>query len=458
MDKIAHLLQDNVVDQDICTACGACISLEKNGNLKFAEKKNGMQPDFTSDAVELPPLAWLACPGKGIDYPKLYLKQYGRLPNNWLLGHYHQIRVGYSADENIRNNGASGGILTHLLCNLLQTGKIDAAIVVKQGFPIPEKASVMIVHTINEIQSAAQSVYIPVPTLSILNRLEKNKTYAITCLPDQAAALRQLQAAGYEPACQIKYILGLYTGTALKPSVIPFLLRSNGISLDDRITSLKWRAGNWPGYLEIVTQSGKVIRSKKVYYNYLIPFFITPSSLQGMDFTNEFCDISVGDAWSPKYESVGQGVSVIITRTDEMEKIITEMIQSNSIHAEIIDPTQASEMHGHMIDFKKRGSYIRNRWREISGKRAPDFGLRPQNIPISRILFEMCLMLVFALGSLKISKKILEHIPESMIGPIFNHLRLFWKSMSKPTKRKGLASLSMTTCKPSWESLSETIH
>ncbi len=77
----------------------------------------------------------------------------------------------------------------------------------------------------------------------------------------------------------------------------------------DGITSLKWRAGEWPGYLEIKTESGRLIRSNKFYYNYLIPFFITRNSLQNMDFANEFCDLSVGDAWSPRFEKAGGRVT-----------------------------------------------------------------------------------------------------------------------------------------------------
>ena len=84
-------------------------------------------------------------------------------------------------------------------------------------------------------------------------------------------------------------------------------MRSKGVSDDDAVTSLRWRAGEWPGYLQIQTASGREIRSKKVYYNFLIPFYITQASLQSMDFANEFADVSVGDAWSPRFESQGAG-------------------------------------------------------------------------------------------------------------------------------------------------------
>ena len=39
----------------------------------------------------------------------------------------------------------------------------------------------------------------------------------------------------------------------------------------------------------------------------------------------------------------------------------------------------------------------------------------------------------------KIAHLLLEKCPEFLIGPFFNNLRLIWKKLSRPTKRKGLA-------------------
>jgi coenzyme F420 hydrogenase subunit beta len=200
--------------------------------------------------------------------------------------------------------------------------------------------------------------------------------------------------------------------------------------------------------MEIQTASGKLFRSKKFYYNFLIPFFITQASLQGMDFTNEFCDLSVGDAWSPRFESAGGGHSVITTRTDEMEGIIREMEQSGLLVTTVEDPVETLAMHGHMLDFKKRGSYIRNRIRKMSGRRAPDHDLAPCPLPASRVLVELVISGLFLVCGTWAARWIVARIPESVIGPLFDRLRLAWKSMSKPTKRKGLRKLKMIVTPP----------
>jgi coenzyme F420 hydrogenase subunit beta len=42
---------------------------------------------------------------------------------------------------------------------------------------------------------------------------------------------------------------------------------------------------------------------------------------------------------------------------------------------------------------------------------------------------------------MKISRKISELIPIKILGPTFNFFRVYWKKMSKPTKRKGLLEI-----------------
>ncbi len=442
---------EQVVERGICTGCGACVALAKSGDARMAPTPAGTLPEFGA-SCELPALAWTSCPGKGIDYPALYTSQYGSLPEDWRVGHIHRLWTGHATDPRIRRSGASGGAISAVLIHLLETGRIDAAILVKQDLPTPGQASWFIARNREEILSCAQSVYIPVSVLDSLPALLPGERYAITCLPEQSAALRVLQHSGHPPASQIEYILGPYTGTALEKQAIRSLLRANKVSDDDPVTSLQWRAGEWPGHLEIHTASGREIRSKKVYYNFLIPFYITRTSLQSMDFANEFTDLSVGDAWSPKFESLGLGFSVIASRSAKMTAILGEMRERNHLTLEAADPLEAAAMHGHMIDFKKRGGYLRNQWRRKLGLAAPDYGLRPTGTGASRIAVEIVISSLFAICRTPLARRVMEKIPERILGPLFNKLRLAWKNASKPAKRKGLKNLRMEPYTPDWAS------
>jgi coenzyme F420 hydrogenase subunit beta len=410
----------------------------------------GLVPSFTPGAV-VDELFWVACPGKGVDYPALYRAHYGGFPDDWRLGNVAGLWVGHAAAPDVRRAGASGGVTTAVLIHLLETNRIDGAVVVRQGTPTPAEASWVIARTAEEILACAQSVYVPVSVLDSLRHFVPGERYAMTCLPDQSAALRVLQHGGFARAQQVRYVLGLYTGTALDERAIRALLRINGVRDDDAITSLEWRAGEWPGHIHIQTSSGREIRTKKVYYNYLIPFYVTQASLQSMDFANEFADLSVGDAWSPKYEKLGQGFSVLVARVPEMKSIVDEMLAAGKIVLESTTPSAAADMHGHMIDFKKRGGYLRNAWRRSLGRPAADYGLKPVPIGVSRTFVEIVISSMFAICRSRMARWCLEKIPERISGPLFNRLRLAWKSASRPTKRKGLSGLKMEPYVPAWK-------
>ena len=402
----------------------------------------GVLPHFPP-GCRLPSLAWDACPGKGLNYPLLYREHYGSLPSQWLLGCFQKVRIAYAAEPEIRRAGASGGVISRVLIRLLEDGRVDAAAVVRQGIPAPREARAQLVTSKEEVLACAQSVYIPVSTLDILRCIPDGMRVAMTCLPDQAAALRRMQCDGFEPARRVTVVLGPYTGTALEPGAIDCFLHARGVRSDDPVTSLQWRAGEWPGYLEIHTASGRCLKAKKFYYNYLIPFFVTQSSLQSMDFTNEFSDLSVGDAWSPRFEEKGEGFSVVTTRTVEMEDLVSTMCDDAELVAEDVDAEQSLSMHGHMLDFKKRGGYIRNRVRRSVGLKAPDYGWRPSPLPLSRWVVELVIIALFGLCRTRVARWLVRQFPERMVGVAFDVLRKGWKSMSKPAKRRGLSRLTM---------------
>lgn len=426
-----------------CTSCGACIYLSSKTSTctpSMVITPNGYKPKFDN----IKDANFSCCPAMGIKYPRLYKAHYGLYPSSWLTGIVQKVRTGHAANPNVRLAGASGGVITRVLQYLLESKRVDAVIVAKQGIPVPLEASPVIATTPAEVLDCAGSVYINVPMLSVLSKLENGKCYAIVCTPEHAAALRELQRLGDEKAKLIKFVLGPYTGTALTPQALKYYLKSNHVKKDDAVTSVKWRAGTWPGYLEIKTESGIVLQSPKVYYNFLIPFFVSNTSLYSMDFCNEFADLAVGDAWSPKFENAGQGgVSVVVTRTQEMEAIIQELIQKDELTLNEEDPLKAGDMHGHMLDFKKRGGYLRIRRRRFFFMNAPDYGYKPEKIPFSRRIVELFISTCFCVCRTKLARWLVCFIPEKTLGPLFNKLRLSWKAMSRPTKRKGLTSYNV---------------
>ncbi len=431
-------------DISICASCGCCVYLSKNEAAKMVLTQNGYKPSC-HDLPVTTAYPFDVCPGNGIKYPALYEAHYGKHPASWLTGIVQTVRTGNATDPKIRLAGASGGVTTRVLQYLMETERIDGAVLAQQGIPTPMEASAVLAKTPSEILDCSGSVYFHVPMIPLLSQFEPGKRYAIVCTPEQSATIRALQQNGDSRALQIAYVLGPYTGTALTPQALDYYLKSNRIKKSDEVVRVKWRAGEWPGYLEIVTRSGKTLRSPKVYYNFLIPFFVTNTSLLSMDFCNEFADLAVGDAWSPKFEKAKQGgVSVVVTRTEEMEAIIQEMEAKGLLVLNREDPLKAGDMHGHMLDFKKRGGYIRCSIRRLLGKPAPDYGYAPKHIAASRKAVECVVSTIFACCRTRPARWLVCKIPEKWLGPVFNRMRLGWKAISRPTKRKGLSAYEIT--------------
>jgi coenzyme F420 hydrogenase subunit beta len=435
-DRLAR----EVIEAGLCTHCGTCAGLS-SGALSMRDTPEGPLPVPSGRSpAGLDPACYEACPGKGLDYPSLNRSVFGDLPANWLIGNVRKAYVGHASEEPIRRNGASGGIVTRTLIYLLEQGIVDGAIMLQQGTPTPWQASPVIARTREEVLRASQSVYVPAPVNVVLETLAKLEgKFAFVGLPDQVASIRRLQQLSHPAVSKITHILGLYCGTIMHFGAVRSFLRSRGVHDVREIAKLSYREGEWPGKLQIVTVSGKVFEAEKFHYNYLIPFYITRSSLLSVDFASELADISAGDAWHPKYESDRKGYSVVLARSEKGEALLERMRKDQAVTLEEKPLEEVLSMHGHMLDFKKRGAFIRMGWRKRLGRRVPEYGYRPKELPLSRRAVEVVVSGLFAVGRWRLSRRLLEIIPISLLGPAFNALRKSWKNVSKPTKRKGLA-------------------
>ena len=450
-------LQAEVIRPGLCTHCGTCLGLSAPApgaepGLEMRQTGRGPLPSQKSGhAVQLPELAYTACPGKGLDYPALQQSVFGQLPDNWLSGVVRKAYTGYSAVPEIRQRAASGGVITQVLLHLLDQGLVQGAVVLRQGWPEPWQAAPVIARTAGEIRAASQSVYIPTSVNAILDEMAAfDGRLAYVGLPDQVASLRRLQQLGHPGANKVAYVLGPYVGTFFYRAAIESYLRSNGVSGLGEIAELRYRAGDWPGYLQITTRSGRVLRAHKFYYNYLIPFYITQSSLLAVDFTNELTDISVGDAWHPRFEAAARqavgGFSVVLARSPTAVTLLADMQSSGVLHLDETGLDEVLAMHGHMLDFKKRGTFIRIDWRKTLGKPAPDYGYRPARITLSRRLVEIVISGIFAVCQTPVARWLVERLPLNLVGPLFDTLRKTWKNLSKPSKRRGLAETEFIVC------------
>jgi coenzyme F420 hydrogenase subunit beta len=197
--------------------------------------------------------------------------------------------------------------------------------------------------------------------------------------------------------------------------------------------------------MQVTLKGGEVIALKKFYANYLIPFFMADRCKLCTDLANEFADIACGDAWAPVYEERGLGWSLVMGRTECGAGLLARMAEEGALTLQPLAEQDAVSMHSHMLDFKKRGAFLRMERRRRSGQPIPEYGFWPDAIPRERRIFEAILGSIFWLCSLRVSKWLVEHFPVKITGQLFEQARLTWKRLTRTTKRKGLGHATFTT-------------
>ncbi|MDP3463082.1 MAG: Coenzyme F420 hydrogenase/dehydrogenase, beta subunit C-terminal domain [Bacteroidales bacterium] len=431
---------EKVMRSHLCNRCGSCVGLS-SGSVVFADKTGAYRPEITGPVSDaLADLLWEACPGKEFSFPVYRQKFYPDAPLfHEFIGPYHRIGIGYATDFSTRSKGASGGIISAILIWLLEKKMIEGAVVLGMSESEPWLTQAFIATTREEILAAAQSKYIISSVNDILPEMEAFEgRLAYVGLPGQIQSIRKLQSINHPSVKNIRYIFGPFYGNTLHFSSINSFLRTYGEKDYRQITKLYFRYGEWPGNMRVEMKSGRVIELKKFHANYLIPFHILRNSLYCTDLTNEFTDISGGDAWAPVYEERGKGFSMVISRSTVGDKILGQMIREGALSFEPIGEQETITMHSHGYDFKKRGGFIRIRFRKWLGKPVPDFGYTIQGFAFSRIVMELIISSLFILMGTRLSRWMVEQFPPAFIGGIFERTRNIWKKSTHTIKRSKL--------------------
>jgi len=432
----------SVIRHNLCNRCGTCVGLS-GGAIVFSDRTGKCLPKIVTEPEDkLADLIWNACPGKEFSFPSYRKAIYpDSTPFHVYTGPYLQIGIGYSADESIRMASASGGILTAILCWLLEKKIIDGAVVTGMSEQEPWHPRSFIATTREELIAASQSKYVITSVNEILPEMERfNGKLAYVGLPGQVQSIRKLQALNHPSVKNIRYIFGPFYGNTLHFSSISSFLKSYGEKDYRKISKLYFRYGEWPGSMRVEMQGGRVIELPKFHANYLIPFHILKNSLLCTDLTNEFTDISGGDAWAPVYEERGKGFSMIIARTVQGTDILHRMQEEGYIDLQPVPLNEAITMHSHGYDLKKRGSFIRIRLRRLFGLPVPDYGYILKDFPLSRYLMEIVILSLFLVLGTRPARFIIEQFPPSLVGKLFERSRKVWKKSTYSIKRNNLDS------------------
>ncbi len=391
------------IDARVCTQCGACVSICPVDAI--AADRNGVY--LQGECIHCG-LCYRFCPGREMDFIALSVACLGSAPEDPLFGHYRRLVVAQATSDQVREQAASGGVVTALLLHLLETDKIDGALGVTMDRDRPWECQPALLMTRDEVKRAAQSKYSLVSLAALLRSARRQPgSFAFVGLPCHVHGLRRLQRLG-SYRTKFPLAIGLFCGFNLLPAATDHLIAKAGLS-KDQVVALEYRGGPWPGGLVVRSSDGEAQFIAKNSYSYVHLAYVPQRCLACPDLTNELADLSVGDTWLEEYTG---GWSTVICRSPQGEQLLAEAAEAGVLRVEEISRQDLLRSHGHLLAYKKEGYFVRQR-----GLRLPlRFRMLRPSISTRRWV-EQSMLLFLILGfSNRVAQGILQRLPLSWLA------------------------------------------
>lgn len=264
-----------------------------------------------------------------------------------VLGHYRSLYAGFVREGTYREGGSSGGLTTWLLCELLESGRIDGAIHVKPTGASATLFEYRVSTTAEEMREGAGSRYYPAEFSRVFADVKaRGGRYAITAIPSFAHEVRLLQQLRPEWKSRIPYVIGLICGHQKTSNYASQLAWSAGIS-PTSVSYIDFRK-KIPGrpasqYVTEIHSGPPGAVEVSVWENLFGTdwgwgLFKSNFSDFTEDAFNETADVVMGDAWLPQYVGDSRGTNVLIVRNQEINELITHAAASGRLELETLDP------------------------------------------------------------------------------------------------------------------------
>jgi len=374
------------------------------------------------------------CPGKEVNFKEL-VKRNERMITSYYIGRFHQIYIGHANNKGVWHRGASGGMVTAILLQLLEEDKIDGTVLLDFSEDMPWFPEVKVSSNPTEIVRAAQSKYFIYPHNIILKKIRESRysKVAYVGLPCQIHGLRKATEKRVPGTEKIKYIMGLYCGNNLYYKATLDLYKKLGFKDTNLISRVAYRDGNYPGKFVVEGKNGKIGMIDKFTFNYLSFFFIPFRCLFCIDLTSELADISFGDGWQDTYQERGKiGQSVIIVRHDGLLPVMENGIHKGNYELKKVTKKKALLMHSNVLDNKKVGSFIRMEIIKKRGGLVPSYNIPNPYYSIKRSFMEYLNLIIIQMGASKIARTIIRnYIPLFILKKIMLVTRRKWREKTK---------------------------
>jgi coenzyme F420-reducing hydrogenase beta subunit len=383
-DKNTPEVISKIVDNNLCTGCGICVT-ECENTLSMDFNKNGFYVpiqindcDSLSNCIKVCPFN--DKPIKELANEDEINKSLNRdkFKKNEHLGNYLNLYAGHSIKH--RKTSSSGGIATYVLSELLRNGEIDYVISVKKnlasGDSIYEYA---LSGSVDQVNNSSKTKYYPVTLAKVLKIIEeKDANFAITGVPCFVKGIRLKQFKNEIYKKRIKFVVGIFCGGLKSKFYTDYLINKTNYTPNKTqdITPLyrikEAKSSGSSDYSFGVESQNKTI--SKVKMKSLPEMWGTGLfKANACDFCDDLCaenaDLSIGDAWIKPYVNDGLGDNIVITRSELAEKYIQLGIENKELNLDLISSDLAVKSQSGNVTHRKKGLKLRLFLEAISSRK-----------------------------------------------------------------------------------------
>ncbi|MDI9738111.1 Coenzyme F420 hydrogenase/dehydrogenase, beta subunit C-terminal domain [Stutzerimonas stutzeri] len=379
MNLIKPPVLTEVVENDLCVGCGACVQACPSKALGINWSDYGFLVATTTDnacdgvgaCIEVCPFN----PEPGPEYKNedgLAAVFLSEAPNHHpKMGRYHAIYVGYSNKH--RDTSSSGGIATFVYEKLFDKGLINHVVTVGESKSTDAHYQYNIVSSKDELPSISKTRYHPVTLAAALETIKQLEgRVAISGIGCFIKAVRLAQDKNPVLKEKIVFTVGIICGGLKSKFFTDYLASSAGAALHDfskpeyRVKDPASTASDY-GFscTDNPSNTTKLIKMREVGDMWGSGLFKANACDFCDDVTTELADISLGDAWLPPYNQDGKGHNVVVSRSLIAEQILQAGLENGELELEsllqerFLASQQGSFNHRHdgmstRIDMAKR--------------------------------------------------------------------------------------------------------
>ena len=337
----------DVVSNDYCVGCGACAYL--NNETMRLNDFGCYEPELVfSECAGVDKSVEAVCPMLNPEWDENYLSELflDDMPfSDEISGKYQNIFAAHVVEKDFRAKGSSGGMGSWLATELMRLRHVDGVIHVspreREEWDDPFY-EYRISRSEDEIRRSAHSHYHVVEISKVIAEVKETPgNYLFVGVPCMVKAIRRLQLVDEVLRERIVYTLGLVCGH----------LKSVHWSL-----SLGWAAGIEPDDLSAITFREKLPGKPAKAYFFRVEDLegnqkvVDSASCAGGkynqgammpnacnycdDVTAETADITIGDAWLPKYKYESEGKNIVIVRSQILNALVVDAVNSGRLSAD----------------------------------------------------------------------------------------------------------------------------